>query len=325
MKALVLRSVGSLDDLSVQDVPERPLAAGELRVKVEAAAVNPSDIAVAMGRFPQTTLPRVLGRDFAGRVVDGPADTIGQEVWGSGGGELGILRDGGHAEYVDVPANAVAKRPEHLSAEEAAAIGVPFVTAWSALIDLAGVQRDELVVVSGAAGAVGRAALQIITALGARAVAYDKESAGIGSNEGLNVEAVAYAERKDLADVVHRVSQGRGADVALNAVGAPAFQPLMSSLAHGGRMVIFSAAAGKDAQFDLFAFYRSRLTFYGLDTASFSLEHIAGILNKLNPLLESKQIAGPKIDARFPLSRAVNAYKAVQKGGAGKVVIVPDE
>ena len=74
----------------------------------------------------------MFGRDFAGRIVDGKKDLIGS-VWGWGGGELGLTRDGTHAEYLILPASVVVLRPPHLSAEEAAVVGVPFVTVWSAL------------------------------------------------------------------------------------------------------------------------------------------------------------------------------------------------
>lgn len=323
MKALMMRKTGSIDGLSVEDVPDRPLAAGEVRIKVEAAAVNPSDIANALGKFPQTALPRIVGRDFAGVIVDGPKELVGKAVWGSGGGELGLTRDGAHAEFVDVPANAVAERPSHLTAQEAAAIGVPFITAWSALMDLAPMKPDEVAIVSGAAGAVGAAAIAIITALGARAIALVVEGTDLTPLDGLNVAGVAYSERNNLTEVTHGLTQGRGADIALNGVGAPVFQPLLDALAKGGRMVVFSAAAGREVQLDLFAFYRGRYTFYGLDTAHFSLDHIAGVLGKLNPLFESNKLRAPKVDARYPLSDAREAYHRVKDGKPGKVVITP--
>src|SRR5690606_28708669 len=108
--------------------------------------------------------------DFAGRVVEGPAEWVGADVWGSGG-DLGIARDGTHAEQIVLPAEGVARRPANLTAEEAAAAGVPFTTAWHALVAVGKLAEGEWVIVSGAAGAVGSAAIDIALARDARVIA----------------------------------------------------------------------------------------------------------------------------------------------------------
>ena len=97
-------------------------------IEVKAAAVNPSDIKAATGLMPYAVFPRTSGRDYAGVVIDGPPGTIGREVFGSSG-DLGIRRDGTHATHLAVEAEAVVEKPKDLSWEEAAGIGVPFVTA----------------------------------------------------------------------------------------------------------------------------------------------------------------------------------------------------
>ncbi len=182
MRALRIRRHGPLEglapeDLAVEEVAPPPLGEGQVRVRVEAAAVNPSDVVSARGAFPGSPLPRILGRDFAGTVVEGPADLVGSPVWGSGG-DLGISRDGTHAESVVLPRAAVARWPANLSAEQAAAVGVPFVTAWSAL-ESAGLVAGETVLVSGATGAVGSAALQLARARGARSIALVRDAASV--------------------------------------------------------------------------------------------------------------------------------------------------
>ncbi|HTU80505.1 MAG TPA: zinc-binding alcohol dehydrogenase family protein [Candidatus Acidoferrales bacterium] len=322
MKAVQIEKTGSLDDVVVRDVPEAPLGNGEVRVAVHAAGVNPSDVAIVMGKFPQLRLPRVLGRDFAGRVVEGPPEWKGADVWGSGGSELGLLRDGAHAESVTVPLSALARRPAQLSAESAAAAGVPFVTAWSALVDLAGIRDGEWVVVSGAAGAVGSAAVQIASALGASVVALVRESDDVSELEGLGVAAIARSERNELAETVSRLTNGKGADVALNGVGAPVFMQLFEALGKDGRMTVYSAAAGRDAQLDLFALYRKRLTLHGLDTAAIGLAAIGAILSKVSAYFESGRLRAPRVDSTYPLERAQEAYRRVSDGRPGKAVLV---
>jgi NADPH:quinone reductase len=323
VKGLQIDRFGPLKDLQIRDLPDLPLPPESVRILVEAAAVNPSDTGVALGHFPSATLPRILGRDFAGRVVEGPADLIDLPVWGSGGGELGMTRDGSHAEHMILPVTAAIRRPSHLTAPEAAVAGVPFVTAWSALVDLARFAKDETVIVSGAAGAVGSAAVQLAAALGGRAIALVLDSNDLSPLDGLKLTGIVRSDRDDVPARVRELTAGRGADVALNGVGAPVFAALCQSLAKDGRMVVFSAQSGRDAELNLFDFYRRRLQLFGLDTASFSLERIARVFDKLRPLFESQSVKPAPIAARFPLSRAREAYERVANGQAGKVVLLP--
>jgi NADPH:quinone reductase-like Zn-dependent oxidoreductase len=285
--------------------------------------VNPSDVGIALGRFPHLVLPRILGRDFAGTVIDGPPELAGKNVWGTGGGELGLTRDGAHAEMLVIPADAVAMRPDGLSAQSAAAMGTPFFTAWLSLVELAGLRSGECAIVSGAAGAVGTASVQIAKAFGAHPIALVLSSDDTSELESIGVDAIVRSDRDDLASTVKEMTGGKGAHVATNAVGAPIFGSLVDALAEDGRMVIFSAAAGRVAQFDLFQFYRKRLTFYGLDTASFPLERAGRVLMKLNSLLESGKLKAPAVAAQYSLDRARDAYERVNSHQPGKVVINP--
>jgi NADPH:quinone reductase-like Zn-dependent oxidoreductase len=130
-----------IENLKVESVarPTR-LQPNDAIVQVKAAAINPSDLKNVLGMFPHTTYPRTPGRDFSGVVVEGPAEWVGKEVWGSG--SLGIVSDGTHAEYVVVDAGALAEKPSHLSFEAAAAIPVGFVTAWIAMVEKTNVRSN---------------------------------------------------------------------------------------------------------------------------------------------------------------------------------------
>lgn len=326
VKALRVEQFGPLASLRISQVQDAPLPAGYVRIEIEAAGVNPSDAGVALGHFPQVTLPRILGRDFAGRVIEGPDATIGTKVWGSGGGILGMTQDGSHAEHMLLPLDAVIARPSHLSAEAAAVTGVPFVAAWSALVELAHFQAGEWVVVSGAGGTVGSAAVALVNALGGHAIALDLSSVDLGPPlHGLKVEAVLRSDTDDVPKAVLELTAGRGADVALNGVGAPVFAQLADSLRKGGRMVVFSAAAGREVQLDLFMLYRRRLQLFGLDTAQLDLAQIAQLYAKFGPLFESRVLTPPQVAARFPLTAAREAYERVAGGVLGKVVLIPGE
>src|SRR5947209_11925200 len=138
-------------------------------VEVEAAGVNPSDVKAATGLMPYAVFPRAPGRDYAGAVVDGPTEWIGREVFGSSG-DLGIRRDGTHASHLVVEAAAVVEKPAAISWEEAAGIGVPFVTATEGFRRAGMPKPGETVLVMGVNGKVGQAAVQIATWHGARAI-----------------------------------------------------------------------------------------------------------------------------------------------------------
>jgi NADPH:quinone reductase len=145
MRALRFEKTGSLNELSIRELPIPTPIAGEVLVQIKATAINPSDVKNVLGKMHETTLPRIPGRDFAGVVVSGSDELSGASVFGSGG-NLGFGRDGSHAEYVVVPASAVLPMPGNLSFEQAAGIGVPYVTAWAALANAASQREGQTVI-----------------------------------------------------------------------------------------------------------------------------------------------------------------------------------
>jgi NADPH:quinone reductase-like Zn-dependent oxidoreductase len=245
----------------------------------------------------------------------------GAPVWGTGGG-LGIARDGTHAEYIVLPQEAVARRPEKLTAEQAAAAGVPFITAYSALVRLGEVKPGEWVIVAGAAGAVGQAAIQIAHAKHAHTIALVRNTKDSWISKSPGVGAVAYSERNDLPTVVRALTAGKGAGLALNGVGASVFSAIMQSLKIGGRQIIYSAAGGRDFTLDLQFVYRNDLSIVGLGTEKLTATQCAAILNELAPMFDSGTLKPPKVDERYPLAKAPEAYARVAAGGNGKVVLL---
>lgn len=323
MRALQITEHHDIDRLEVREVDAGPLRAGEVRVKVEAAGVNPSDVVSLRGRFQGAPLPRILGRDFAGVVVEGDAALIGKAVWGTGG-DLGIARDGTHAELITLPRDAVAERPANLDAVTAASVGFPFLTALSAL-DLGALESGEVVLVAGAAGAVGHVATELALARGARVVALVRDQAeaervsAIGRPKG--ILAVLPSDRPDLEREIRRVTQGHGADVALNGVGAPVFRILFDALAVGGRLVAYAGVPGAEVAFDVLSFYRRRLTFRGLDTRLVDAVSGARLLERMKPLFEAGAIRAQPGIRSFPLSEARAAYALVAAGKGDKAAL----
>ena len=321
MKAIQITKFGEPGDVvKLVDLKPAPLGPGEVRIKVEAAGINPSDIANIRGLFPDTRLPRVVGRDFAGQIIEGPPQLLGKHVWGSGG-DIGFIRDGAHAEFIVVPAAAAMPRPANLSAEQAAVVGVPFTTAWVCM-ENARLAPGEWVLVSGAAGAVGSAAIELVKAMGGRIIALVRDKTQTPMLDQSKVDAVATSEPDNIADVVKTATKGRGVNIALNGVGASVFQPMLASLAEGGRMAVYSVTfGGREVKVDLFPLYRKRQEIIGINSIPLDAVSSAAILTKLVPLFEEGKLSPPRVAERYPLEEAVKAYERVRAAG-GKVAFV---
>ena len=202
MKSLRFTEFGPPSVLRIEEVAIPKPGVGEALVQVKAAAINPSDIGDVAGRFKRTTLPRTPGRDFAGIVVKGKHPE-GAEVWGSSP-DLGIVRDGSHAEYVVVPAETLSLKPKSLSMAQAAAIGIPYITAWASVVNAAQIQPGETILIVGAAGAVGQAATQIANWKQARVIGADMRSDPIPGTE-----SVINTKTEDLRERVLRTDGGK--------------------------------------------------------------------------------------------------------------------
>jgi NADPH:quinone reductase len=324
MQAILIERFGDPSELRPQEVPRPEPAEGEVLLEVHAAAVNRSDVLNARGSFPFTTLPRIPGRDFAGVVVEGPQELVGTEVWGTGGGELGFIRDGSHARYLAVPRNAVVPKSETLSLEEVAASGLAYVTAGSALVELGGVSAGETILVTGAAGGVGSAAAMIARWKGARVIGAIKDESERAMAERAGVEVTVDTSRENVTDAVLAATDGGGADLVLDAVGGPLFEPAMNSLGEKGRMVVITTTPGmQHVSFNLFDFYRKGLRLFGLMTSFLDTKESAAVLRDLGPGFDVGALRAPAIAERYPLEQAGTAYARVESGEvAGRVLLV---
>jgi len=326
MQAVLIERFGDPSELRQKGVPKPDPGEGEVLVEVHAAAVNRSDVLNARGSFAFTTLPRIPGRDFAGVVVEGPRELVGTEVWGTGGGELGFIRDGSHAQYLAVSRNAVAPKSDTLSLEEAAASGLAYVTAGSALIELGGVSAGETSLVSGAAGGVGSAAVMIARWKGARVIGAIKDESERAMAARAGVDVIIDTSREGVTDAVLAATDGRGADLVLDAVGGPLFEPSLNSLGEKGRMVVITTTPGKQhVSFNLLDFYRKGLRLFGLMTSFLDAEGSAGVLRDLGPGFDEGALRAPAIAERYPLEQAGMAYARVESGEvAGRVLLLMD-
>ena len=305
-------------------IERRPLsrAANEVLIEVKAAAVNPSDVKAASGSMAYAVFPRTPGRDYAGIVIDGPADMIGREVFGSSG-DLGIRRDGTHATHLVVEADAVVQKPKNLSWEEAAGIGVPFVTAMEGFRRAGMPNKDETVLVMGVNGKVGQAAVQIASWRGARVIGVVRKSEPYEGHASSKVEVID-ASRTDVATRVRELTGGKGADIVFNTVGDPYFQAAHQSLAVRGRQVLI-AAIHPVVPFNIFEFYRGQHTYVGVDTLALSSTATGAVLRELVPGFASGHLKPFPIkqNAIYPLEDAKRAFLAVAGSSRDRVILRP--
>jgi NADPH:quinone reductase len=324
MQAILIERFGDPSELRQTEVPRPEPGEGEVLIEVHAAAVNRSDVLNARGSFAFTTLPRIPGRDFAGVVVEGPRELAGAEVWGTGGGELGFIRDGSHARYLAVPANAVVAKSDTLSLEEAAVSGLAYVTAGSALVEHGGVSAGETILVTGAAGGVGSAAVMIARWKGARVIGAIKDESERTRAQRAGVEVIVDTSREEVTTSVLAATDGRGADFVLDAVGGPLFEPALNSLAEKGRMVVITTTPDRQqVEVDLLDFYRKGLRLFGLMTSFLDAEGSAAVLRDLGPGFDEGALRAPAIAERYPLEQAGTAYTRVESGeAAGRVLLV---
>jgi NADPH2:quinone reductase len=313
------------DAASIAPVVERRTlsrTANELLIEVKAAAVNPSDVKAATGLMAYAVFPRTPGRDYAGIVIDGAAGWIGREVFGSSG-DLGIRRDGTYATHLAVEADAVVEKPKSLSWEEAAGIGVPFVTAMEGFRRAGLPKKGETVLVMGVNGKVGQAAVQIASWHGARVVGVVRKNEAYEGHTNSEVEVVD-ASATDVATRVRELTGGKGADIVFNTVGDPYFEAAHKSLALRGRQILI-ATIERVVPFNILEFYRGQHTYVGVDTLGLSSVATGAVLKELGSGFADGHLKPFPIkpSAIYSLENAGAALLAVAGSSRDRVILRP--
>jgi NADPH:quinone reductase len=316
MKAIRFDRYGPPSILSLVDLERPPLRTGEALIEIKASAINPSDVKNVAGLF-QADVPRVPGRDFAGVVIDGGGDAWnGKHVWGSGAG-LSVRKDGTHAQYVAIPIDWLSEKPANLSMEEASAVVVPYLVAFEALVGAGEITEGETVLITGVAGAVGRAATQIAHLMGANVIGVDR------GDKPSEAEVFINTRDKVLDVEVRNRTRNKGVDLVLDAVGGPMFELALKSLRPGGRQVAISSVGTRRVEFDLIDFYHDRKRLIGVDSMKLSGTDIRHTLDRLRSGFEQGTLTPSPVRA-WPIARAVEAYEIAGRGGSPtKHVLLP--
>jgi NADPH:quinone reductase len=322
MRAIRFKAFGDPAVLELAELAAPTVDETAALVRVLAASINPSDVKNVAGAMKQTTLPRIPGRDYAGVVEAGPAGWIGAAVWGTGG-DTGFTRDGTHAEMIAVPLASLRRKPDILSFDQAASVGVNYMAAWCGL-EAAGLKAGETVLLIGAGGGVGGAAAQIAQRLGAHVIGAGRSAPHPEAPIHRIAEELILGA-KDLPAEVRAATGGKGADVVFDLVGGIMFRNAVNSLALGGRLVEIAATGGREVSFDLADFYHNESRLYGVDTLKRDLTASAEVLEALSAGFVAGDYRAAPITETCGLGEAQEAYRKVAAGSAGRVVLQPQE
>jgi NADPH:quinone reductase len=323
MRALQFTQFGPVSNLRLIELPDPRADATTAIVKIAAASITPSDVKNVEGLMEHTTLPRIPGRDYAGTVVEGPAEWLGAEVWGTGG-EIGYTTDGSHAELIAVPVASLRRKPRALSLQQAAAVGLTYLVAWLGLVEYAQIEAGETLLVIGANGGVGGAVAQIGKWKGARVVGADRSPLAQAAPAARAFDDFVLLKGTALEIGVREATSGHKADVVFDTVGGPMFEPALKSLAHRGRLLEISSASDRRVSFDLLDFYHNESRLFGVDTRARHAIASAALLEALGPFFEQGMFKPPPIDLVFALADARAAYQEVDRGQVrGRVILAP--
>lgn len=322
MQTVVVQSLGSFDAVVLEERPAPEAGPGQLLLKVEAVGLGFVDGLLVLGRYQvKPELPFVPGNEIAGRIVGLGADESG---WAIGDRVAAATFGGGLAEYCVVPANAAHRLPPSVSAPTAAAMLVNYATALHGLKDRAKLQPGETLLVLGAGGGVGTAAIEVGKRLGARVIASASSGAKRDLALSLGADLALDSTAEDWRQAVKAATHTKGVDVVFDPVGGSLFESAFRSLAWSGRHLVVGFAAGAIPALPANLALLKGAGLLGVDLRQFSLQQPAAARTNLATLFEwaaNGHLRVP-IGASFGLAQAPAALAAsMARDTQGKVVV----
>lgn len=321
MKALVCQELSNdLGKLQIENVELPPLGPDDVRLRIRAASVNFPDLLMAQGKYQhEPALPFIVGGERSGEVI-----AVGTNVRGLKAGDavIGAGVTGGFAEECQLPVGAVRPLPVGADFATAACFTTAYLTAYVALVRRADLQRGETLLVHGAAGGVGLAAVDLGRVLGARVIATASTEKKRDFLKHYGADHVLPPSR--FREAVKEFTDGRGADVIYDPVGGDVFDESTRCIAFGGRLLVIGFTSGRipsiAANISLikgFSVVGVRAGEYGRRYPEKGRENLAAI----DRLLAQNKIH-PYIGARFPLARAADAMRTLaERRIIGKAVV----
>lgn len=328
MKAAFFETTGTPDVIRVGDLPTPEPKAGEVRVKVLAASINPIDTYIRSGAAPMPLpKPAITGTDFAG-VVDavGPGATlkVGQRVWGSNQGLLG--RQGTCAEFVCVEERWAYPTPEGVPDEQAACGALVGITAHLGLFQRANLKAGEFVFVNGGTGGVGSMVVQMAKAVGARVICTVGSDEKARDAQNFGADVVINYKSDDISARVKDATGGKGVDVWYETLPPSDFDRAVDLMAPRGRVIVMAGRAARPV-LPNGPFYVKGLSLVGFAMFNMTADEQRVCASDMNKWLSEKKLRS-LIGARFPLAKTADAHQlqednTLRKTGTltGKILI----
>jgi putative PIG3 family NAD(P)H quinone oxidoreductase len=325
MKAVTMSSPGGPEVLVWTDVPDPEPGPGEVLIEVAASAVNRADLLQRQGHYdpPPGTSP-YLGMECSGRIAAVGADVRG---WSVGAEVCALLTGGGYAELVAVPAGQVLPVPSGIDLVEAAALPEVVCTVWSNVFMLARLRPRETLLVHGGSSGIGTMAIQLAHNVDARVIVTVGTAVKARRCLQLGADVAVNYREEDFVAAVRSATDGTGADVILDNMGASYLSRNIEALAPNGRLVGIGLQGGRRAELDLGVLMTKRAALLSTTLRGRPVEEKAAIVASVRqhvwPLFESGAVR-PVVDRVLPMAHAADAHRAVEAGEhVGKVLLTP--
>jgi putative PIG3 family NAD(P)H quinone oxidoreductase len=323
MRAITIPTPGDASALVLDEVPTPEVTADEVLVQVAASGVNRADLMQRQGFYP----PPPGSSAYPGLEVSGTVSVIGGDVtgWAVGDQVCALLSGGGYAEQVAVPATQLLPVPEGVSLVDAAALPEVVCTVWSNLFMTANLQVGQTVLIHGGSSGIGTMAIQLARAVGARIAVTAGTNDKLEACRTLGAEVLINYREQDFVEVLAQATQGRGADVILDNIGAKYLARNVGALAVNGRLVIIGLQGGVKAELDVSTLLRKCAAVIATSLRGRPLSEKAAIVAAVRehvwPLIETGEVK-PVVHRTFPLAQAAEAHRELEAGtNIGKVLL----
>jgi len=324
MKAWLLPDFGGLASLRLADVPEPVPGPGEALLEVHYAGLNPADRYLAERQYPaQPTLPHILGRDGLGTVValgGGTTEVRVGERYAILRGDVGVNRPGSFAARVAVPANNLVAVPAGWSEQEAAGATLVYLTAWQALTMWGALPSPAVVLVTGASGGVGAAAVQLGAALGHTVVALSRSLEKSRRLQQLGAALTFDPQDSQWRQTAKAALAPRRVDLAIDNVGGKLLPQVIDTLGDLGRISLVGRLAGPVPEFNTATLFFRRLRMGGVAVGAWTNAESRAAWGQVLQALAGRG-ARPLVDRVFPFDQLPEAFRRLETGPMGKVLL----
>lgn len=325
MKAITIPEFGGPEALALSEVPDPEAGAGEVLVRMAAAGVNRADVLQRQGHYA----PPPGESDVPGLEVSGTIEALGDGVegWSVGDEVCALLSGGGYAELVRVPAGQLLPVPAGVSLVDAAALPEVTCTVWSNVFLTANLQPGETLLVHGGSSGIGTMAIQLGRAIGAVVAVTAGSPEKLAACADLGAEVLVNYREEDFVERVLAATDGAGADVVLDNMGAKYLARNVAALATGGRLVVIGMQGGTRAELDLGVLLRKRAAVIATSLRARPLGEkatiVAAVREHVWPLIEAGDVR-PVVMSRHPLADAAAAHRELEASAhIGKILLTP--